>query len=62
MNGTVELPDHVKAGCRKIIKSSGLPMAEKSSAVKEYAYSCGYLYDHVARGFVFVGATESVSK
>jgi hypothetical protein len=31
-------------------------MAERASSVHEVAFKYGYLYDHEARGYVYVGA------
>lgn len=51
----MSLPSWVRAECRKVIRMPFPSMAERAAAVKEKAFSFGYLHDHVTGQFVYFG-------
>ena len=51
----MNLPDWVKAECRREINKPTPSMEDRVARVKEAAYKCGYLYDHVEKAYIYVG-------
>ena len=51
----MNLPDWVRAECRKEINKPTSSMADRVSRVREAAYRCSYLYDYEAKAYVYVG-------
>jgi hypothetical protein len=53
----MSLPEWVKVKCRAVIRQPVSCMSDRVDNVRAEAYKHGYLWDHLAREFVYVGDT-----